>query len=98
MKHKKKIIGWQQIIICIIGIGTLVPVLNKYLTLHHEYINEVRGIKTCNKNNSYFIQLLKEANTPYFVEKIAREQLGLMKKGEYLFKIIAPSNSKNVSH
>ena len=96
MKHKKKILGWQQIVICIVGIATLIPVLSKYLTLRHEYISEVNGIKELKKNNDYFSSLIKETDTRYFVEKIAREQLGLMKKGEYLFKIITPK--KNVSH
>ncbi|MCL5674499.1 MAG: septum formation initiator family protein [Candidatus Omnitrophica bacterium] len=96
MKKKKKILGWQQIIICIVGLATLVPVLSKYLSLHHKYVTEVKGIQSLKKNNKYFSRLIKEADTPYFVEKIAREQLGLMKKGEYLFKIITPK--KNVSH
>ncbi len=95
MKHKK-IIGWQQILICIIGFATLVPVLIKCLSLYHKYRTEVQSITEFKKSNTYFSKLIKEANTRYFVEKIAREQLGLMKKGEYLFKIVPPN--KNVSH
>jgi len=38
---------------------------------------------------------LKEADTPFMTEKIAREQLGMMKPGEYKVKM---KEDQSVSH
>jgi cell division protein FtsB len=47
------------------------------------------------QENAMLEKTLKQVDTPFMTEKIAREQLGMMKPGEY--KIIIKEN-QNVSH
>jgi len=84
---QKKILGWKQVLILILGIAFIVPVLTQYINIRNQYTSEKREIEKLKKDNEYLANLLKETNSPYFVEKIAREQMGLMKDGEYLVKI-----------
>jgi len=93
---QKKIIGWQQILILVFGIAILVPILIQYINIQRQYTGEAREISKLKKDNEHLSNVLKETNSPYFVEKIAREQMGLMKDGEYLFKI--NTDTKNVSN
>jgi len=56
------------------------------------YQNEIKRLQ---QENAMLEKTLKEVETPFMTEKIAREQLGMMKPGEYKIQI---REEKNVSH
>ena len=58
------------------------------------YQKEISRLEQENKLLNKKISDIK--NNPYYIEKIARENFGLMKDDEYLFRI--KKGEKNVSH
>lgn len=57
-----------------------------------QYKKEIENLK---KENARLENILKQVDTPYMTEKIAREQLGMMKQGEYKINL---KEGENVSH
>jgi len=55
------------------------------------YEEEIKQLK---EENAMLEKTLKQVDTPFMTEKIAREQLGMMKSGEYKIMI---KEGKNVS-
>ncbi len=71
-----------------------IPMLQQNFRLRGQeafYRGEVLRLE---KENARLANVMEQMESPYLVEKIAREQLGLMKKGEVMFKV---KESKDVS-
>ncbi|MCK4244316.1 MAG: septum formation initiator family protein [Candidatus Omnitrophica bacterium] len=59
--------------------------LRKYALLLHQDEREIEELKRKNKELKKEIHLLE--NDPFIIEKLGREELGLAKEGEIVYKI-----------
>ncbi len=93
MKRRKKF-QWRgylflTVIFIIISTPRSIKLLKCFRKLQF-YKSEIARLERENKLLEEKIRKVK--TDPYYIEKIARENYGLLKDGEYIFKI------KNVSH
>ena len=81
-------------VIIISGIIAVVYALQLYYAQRSKLLMYQKEIEKLKEENALLEKTLKNAETAFMTEKIAREQLGMMKPGEYkiLFK-----GRKNVS-
>jgi len=87
MKRKDKI-KLRYLLLLLFFIGICIPrgiQLYKWEKKLNFYLSEIERLKKENENLKNKIEKIK--NDPYYVEKIARENFGLMKNEEVLFKI-----------
>ncbi len=59
--------------------------LRGYVVLLHQYKREIKELKE--KNRELKRELWSLQNDPFVMEKLGREELGLVKKGEMLYKV-----------
>ncbi|MCM8828390.1 MAG: septum formation initiator family protein [Candidatus Omnitrophica bacterium] len=81
-------------LIIISGIIAIVYALELYFVQRSKLLMYQKEIEKLKEENAMLEKTLKKAETSFMTEKIAREQLGMMKPGEY--KILLKGN-KNVS-
>ncbi|MCX7705336.1 MAG: septum formation initiator family protein [bacterium] len=84
-----------RIIIIVAGLISILYALRLYYIQKNKLILYGQEIEKLKNENAKLEKLLDQAHTPYLVEKIAREQLGMMKKGEYRINL---QEGKSVSH
>jgi cell division protein FtsB len=95
MTKKKHFISPQKLLIIFFGTIAIVYAFLLYYKQKTKLLADEEEIKKLKQENAMLEKTLKQVNTPFMTEKIAREQLGMMKPGEY--KIIIKEN-QNVSH
>lgn len=99
---------WRRNLMWILLAGLALLILQDVFGLHgvlamrraqHESTSEQQEIKRINQEN---VQLQNRVNSlktdPQAIERIAREQMGLARPGEYIFKIPPPVSQKNAGH
>ncbi len=69
--------------------------LQQYYVQKSKLLMYQQEIKKLTQENAMLEKTLKQAETPFMTEKIAREQLGMMKPGEYKVQI---KEGESVSH
>ncbi|MCM8816827.1 MAG: septum formation initiator family protein [Candidatus Omnitrophica bacterium] len=85
----------SRIIILVIGTVVVMYALHLYYAQKHKLLLYKKEIEDLKKENAKLEKILMQVDTPYMTEKIAREQLGMMKQGEYKINL---KEGKNVSH
>jgi len=86
-----------KIIIIVLIIGTFLTYpgyldLRKFNREITKLDTKIAELEETNKNLRVEIQALKE--DPFYIEKVARDNLGLIKPGEIIYKIISSSEMK----
>ena len=86
-----------KIIIIVLIIGTFLTYpgyldLRKFNREITKLDKKIAELEETNKNLRVEIQALKE--DPFYIEKVARDNLGLIKPGEIIYKIISSSEMK----
>lgn len=84
---RKKRLSWTTLTIVGVFLVAFIPMLRQNFRLRGQeafYRGEVLRLE---KENARLANVMEQMESPYLVEKIAREQLGLMKKGEVMFKV-----------
>lgn len=61
--------------------------------LDSKIIEEKDKIKQIETENERLREIEKNPDNPFFIEKLAREKLGLAKKGEVIYKIVPVKTS-----
>ncbi|MCM8764517.1 MAG: septum formation initiator family protein [Candidatus Omnitrophica bacterium] len=84
----------RRILIIVSGIIVIFYALQLYYVQRSKLLLYQREIEKLKEENATLEKTLKKAETTFMTEKIAREQMGMMKPGEY--KILLKGN-KNVS-
>lgn len=95
MAKKNHFISLQKLLILFVGTFSIVYALLLYYKQKNKLLMYEEEIERLKQENAMLEKTLKQADTQFITEKIAREQLGMMKPGEY--KIIL-KEGKNVSH
>ena len=65
--------------------------VRKYNRRIAELDEEIKSLEQTNKDLQLEIEALK--NNPFYIEKVVRENLGLVKPGEIIYRIIPEENS-----
>lgn len=96
-KNRKK--SRWIIIACVLGVVFLIYFfLPTYLNLRkHKQHNEAldKMLVALEKENSNLkAEIYKLKNDPLYIEKIAREELGMMRPGEVIYRIVPQDNEK----
>lgn len=84
-----------RIIILAAGTVAIFYALHLYFVQRNKLMLYKQEIENLKKENASLEKMLKEVDTPFMTEKIAREQLGMMKPGEYRINL---EEKKDVSH
>jgi len=75
---------------CLLGIGILSLYIPGFLRLGKSYLYLQRCEKEIEKFKEENKQLKKDiekfSQNPFYIEKLGREELGLIKKGEFIYK------------
>ncbi len=87
MAKKNSRLSFWKILILIMGTGAIVYAMQLYFVQRSKLVKYQQEIEQLKKENAMLERTLKQADTPFMTEKIAREQLGMMKKGEYRIQI-----------
>ncbi len=70
--------------ICGIGIKSVF----RYNAFHREHAQLQRELRLVSKQNNYYKALLSRRNNPEFWELHAKQRLGYVKDGEYVYKAV----------
>lgn len=85
---------WVKIIVAVVVLAAVLVLFSiKYLEVYRLTREAVRLAdlrRSLQEQNAVLREEMKLLHTPAYVEKIAREQLGLVKPGEIAFLIIRP--------
>ncbi|MGE5629547.1 MAG: FtsB family cell division protein [Caulobacteraceae bacterium] len=97
---KKRKIRFKNIFIVIFLVYTIVTFINQQFTIVQLRKTEQEArlrIENVNKENEKLKEMINNASSPEYIEKMAREQLGLVKSGErvYIDQSAAESNAQN---
>lgn len=87
---KKKIIALSVLGLVLLGV-IFIPGYLKIRTLsrqNRELEKQIEEIKQTNKKLAEAQEKLK--SDPFYLEKVAREKLGLAKEGEIVYKVLPP--------
>ncbi|HPP08389.1 MAG TPA: septum formation initiator family protein [bacterium] len=95
MTRKYRFFSLQKILILVLGTIAILYALQQYYVQRSKLLMYQQEIKRLTQENAMLEKTLKEADTPFMTEKIAREQLGMMKPGEYKVKM---KEDQSVSH
>lgn len=95
LTKKYRFFSLSRIIILTAGTIAILYALHLYYAQKNKLLLYKQEIENLKNENAALEKTLKEVNTPFMTEKIAREQLGMMKKGEYRINM---KEGKNVSH
>ncbi len=57
---------------------------------NRKYLEEIKHLKQ--KNNELLVEKYRLDNDPAYVEKVAREKMGLIKEGEMIYRM-SPANA-----
>ncbi|HPP66609.1 MAG TPA: septum formation initiator family protein [bacterium] len=91
---KKRAISIQKLLIITFGTIAIGYAFFLYCKQKSQMLMYEEEIKRLTQENVMLEKTLEKVNTPFMTEKIARDQLGLMKQGEY--KVIL-KEGENVS-
>ena len=78
---RKRTLPWAAMAIAGVFLAASVPMLRQYFNLRSQEAFYRREVARLEKENERLARVMEQMEKPYLVEKIAREQLGLMKKG-----------------
>jgi len=95
MAKKYRFFSLQKIMILVSGTIVILYALQQYYVQKSKLLMYQQEIKKLTQENAMLEKTLKQAETPFMTEKIAREQLGMMKPGEYKVQI---KEGESVSH
>jgi len=95
MAKKNRFFSPSRILILVLGTILIFYASLQYYVQRSKLVMYQNEIKRLQQENAMLEKTLKEVETPFMTEKIAREQLGMMKPGEYKIQI---REEKNVSH
>ncbi len=96
MAKKRRFFTFQRIFIIILGTSAVLYALQLYYSQRSKFFKYASEIDKLNKEKALLEETLRKVESPFMTEKIAREQMGMMKKGEY--KIQFKKEGENVSH
>ncbi|MBU0570723.1 MAG: septum formation initiator family protein [Candidatus Omnitrophica bacterium] len=83
---RKKIIFWAIVVIIMLGVVFL-PRFSELQRLREENANIKKSIILLRQDNEALTEEVRRMEQdPWYVEKKAREKLGIIKKGEYIYK------------
>lgn len=97
---KKRKIRFKNIFIVIFSVYAVVTIINQQFAINELKQTEQEArlrIENVSKENDKLMEMIKNASSVEYIEKMAREQLGLVKSGErvYIDQSSADNNMKN---
>lgn len=96
--ERKKIGLWFFCFLAVI-VAIYLPGFSELQKLREENEHKMRQIKLLqDRNQRLKDELIKLKNDPEYIEKKAREKLGIVKKGEIIYRVSPHLNSNQAKH
>lgn len=95
MAKKNSFFPIHRVLLLIAGFTAIFYALHMYLIQKKNLLKYQEEIERLKQENAMLEKTLKQVETPFMTEKIAREQMGMMKNGEYKIQL---KEKKDVSN
>jgi cell division protein DivIC len=95
---KKRKLRFKNIFIAIFMVYAVVTLINQQFAiseLRKAEQDAVSRIEAVKKDNDKLVEMINNATSPEYIEKMAREQLGLVKAGETVYIDQSQSSAEN---
>jgi cell division protein DivIC len=95
---KKRKLRFKNIFIAIFMVYAVVTLINQQFAiseLRKAEQDAVSRIEAVKKDNDKLVEMINNATSPEYIEKMAREQLGLVKAGETVYIDQSQSSADN---